>query len=220
MAKIPLSWSRIQTFRQCPYKFKEQFITKTYPSDDNNPAFVKGIEVHKQVDTYIKTKQPAMLGNVAKNAQRLIDTLHNMPGTFMGEIQVAVNDDWQQVDWFDKNPLFRAIFDALYIDNNRAILIDWKTGKVQKYDEERGQLHLATAILFELHAELEQIKCSYNFLEHGQITDIIFSRKDHTANKASWELEALQINSEEEFAPKKNKYCNWCLSVACPLKSG
>ncbi len=220
MARIALSWSRIQTFRQCPYKFKELYLTKTYPPEDNNPAFVKGTEVHKQVDGYIKSKQPAKLGIIAKNAQNLIDTLHNMPGTFVGEMQVALDDNWQQADWFDKNLLFRAIFDALYVEDNRAILIDWKTGKVQKYNEERGQLHLSAAILFELHAELEQVKCSYNFLEHNQIADVIFNRKDHAANKAGWELEALQINAEEEFAPKKNKYCNWCLSVTCPLKRG
>lgn len=212
--KIALSWSRIAVFRECPYKFKEQFITKTYPDDSNNPAFVKGKEVHDQVDKYIKHKDASKLGVIAKNAKDMVDGL---PG-LKGELQAAVSDNWSKVDWFSKNIMFRAIYDAVYIDGSKAIILDWKTGKVQPYDQTRGQLHLSAAILFELNPQVDQIKSCYAFLEHEKVTANIFNRADHAANKAAWQLEAIAINEETEFAPKKNKYCYFCLSTTCPLK--
>lgn len=219
---IPLSWSRISTFRECPYKFWETYLSKTYPDESNNPAFVKGTEIHKQVDDYIKTGDSTKLGTIAATAKPLVDKLCTADnGTkFSGEVQCAVDDNWQAVNWFGKNIMFRAIYDAQYLDYDfkRAILIDWKTGKVRPYEEERGQLHLSAAILFELEPEIDVIKASYNFLEHNEVTTTMFHRKDHAANKAAWELEALTINETKEWLPKKNKYCHFCLSQTCPLK--
>jgi hypothetical protein len=217
---IALSWSRIAVFRECPYKFMEMFIAKSYPDDSNNPAFVKGKEIHSQVDKYIRTQDAKHLGTIAMASKSLVDTLIYKDGMLYPEMQVAVNDKWQRVGWFSGSIMYRSIYDALWLSDNetKAILIDWKTGKVRPYDDKRGQLHLSAAILFESYPELEVLKCSYNFLEHGKITETLFKREDHAANKAAWEQEALAINETKEWLPKKNKYCHFCLSTTCPLK--
>jgi hypothetical protein len=65
-------------FRECPYKFKEQFITKTYPDESNNPAFAKGKEVHSQLENYVKAKKKGVnksTGLIASNGLPIVDAI-------------------------------------------------------------------------------------------------------------------------------------------------
>jgi CRISPR/Cas system-associated exonuclease Cas4 (RecB family) len=114
--------------------------------------------------------------------------------------------------------MYRAIVDLLHVNNDKALIVDYKTGKAAPYTDNRGQLHLSAAVVFELYHEVEAITSSLLFLEHKQTNKYLFTRTMHEANKAAWELEAIEINEEAEFAPKKNKYCHFCLSTTCPLK--
>lgn len=218
---IALSWSRVAVFRECPYKFKEKFITKTYPDDSNNPAFAKGKEVHSQLENYVKAKKKGIekpVGLIAGNGLPIVDAIMAQPGICFPELQLAVKADWSKVDWFGKDIMYRAIVDLLHINNNQALIADYKTGKAAPYTDNRGQLHLSAAFVFELYPEVETITSALLFLEHKQTNKYLFTREMHAANKAAWELEAIAINEETEFAPKKNEYCHSCLSKTCPFK--
>jgi CRISPR/Cas system-associated exonuclease Cas4 (RecB family) len=215
---IALSWSRVAVFRECPYKFKEQFITKSYPDDSNNPAFAKGKEVHSQLENYVKANDKPV-GLIAGNGLPIVDAIMSQPGECFPELQLAVKGDWSKVDWFGKDIMYRAIVDLLQVNGKQALIVDYKTGKASPYTDTRGQLHLSAAFVFELYPEVETVTSALLFLEHKQTNKYLFVREMHEANKAAWELEAIAINEEIEFAPKKNKYCYFCGSLTCPLKS-
>lgn len=221
MAKLPLSWSRISDFRQCPFKFHEKYIAKTYPDESNNPAFAKGNEVHKQLETYIKQgtkRSEEKLGVIAKAGKPLADALFMDGGEVHAEMQLAVKEDWSPIDWFAKDIMFRAIIDVLHIKDGVATIIDWKTGKEAKYTDNRGQLHLSAAFVFELFPDVQTITSALAFLEHKKSHKYSFARETHAKNRVAWMIEYELINAEDEYAPKKNQYCHWCLSKTCPLK--
>lgn len=220
MSKIPLSWSRIAVYRQCPAQFEAKYITKTYPDESDNPSFIKGNEVHKQLENYINwrkgvlTKQPS-LGSIAKNVKPIIDSYfnNNIQDCISAEKQLALGHDWTECGWFDPADIvkWRGILDMLVVPRkDRLVLIDFKTGKVRPYEEERGQLHLSSAMLFELYPDVQQITCAYLFAEHKQTSQVVFQRKDHDKNKAAFDVEWHTINEDKEFEPKKNKFCYFC----------
>jgi len=218
---IALSWSRVNDFRECPYKFKEKYLDKSYPSEDGNLAFAKGKEVHSQLEHYVKAKKKGIekpVGLIAGNGLPIVDAIMAQPGECFPELQLAVKADWSKVDWFGKDIMYRAIVDLLQVNGDKALIVDYKTGKAAPYTDNRGQLHLSAAFVFELYPKVETITSALLFLEHKQTNKYLFTREMHAANKAAWELEAIAINEETEFAPKKNKYCHFCLSTTCPLK--
>jgi len=219
MSKIPLSWSRVSVYRQCPRQFEAKYIDKQYTEDPTNPAFIRGNEVHKQLEEYINERKGARkkvsLGIIAKNAKHLIDSLFKkfLPEQIHAEKQLALGHEYKPCDWFDNTDTvkWRAIIDMLVeVRKDRLIVNDFKTGKVRDYSDNMGQLHLTAMLLFELYPEVNTITCSYLFVEHKESIVNTFNRKDHAKAKAAFDLEWLTINEDKDFEAKKNKYCFSC----------
>lgn len=219
MSNIPLSWSRISVYRQCPSQFEAKYLTKTYPDEGDNPAFIKGTEVHKQLENYINWKKTAKkepsLGKIAINVKPIIDSYFNRipKDAISAEKQLALNHEWKECGWFDSTKIvkWRGILDMLVISaKDKLVLIDFKTGKVRPYVDDRGQLHLSAAMLFELYPDIQRITSAYLFAEHKETNQVVFKRDDHAKNKAAFDVEWLQINEDKEFEPKKNQYCYFC----------
>lgn len=219
MSKIPLSWSRLSVYRQCPQQFEAKYITKEYPDESDNPAFEKGSRIHKQLEDYInwkkgKGKEPSLCAE-AKNVLPIIDSYFKRINSqaISAEKQLALNHDWKACGWFDNTSIvkWRGIIDMIVLmRKNHLHLIDFKTGKVRPYADDRGQLHLTAAMLFELYPDVEQITTAYLFVEHKVTDQTTFHRKDHAKNKAAFDVEWLQVNEDKEFTAKKNQYCFWC----------
>lgn len=221
MSKIPLSWSRLSGYRTCPRQFHAKNISKEYPDEGDNPAFIKGTEVHKQLENYINfrkgvVKEEPSLGEIAGNVKKMVDGYFNTlePNCINAEKQIAVGHDYKQCDWFDNTETvkWRAILDMLAFPNPESCHInDFKTGKVRKYAEDLGQLHLSSMLIFELFPEVTKIKNAYLFAEHKVTDGHIFLREDHEKVKASFDIEWLTVNEDKNFDPVKNKYCFFCL---------
>jgi len=216
---IPLSWSRVSVYRTCPTQFEAKYITKEYPDESDNPAFEKGNRIHTQLEDYInwkkgKGKEPSLCTE-AKNVLPIIDSYFKstVKDSISAEKQIALNHEWKICGWFDSTKIvkWRGILDMLVIQNkSKLVLIDFKTGKVRPYADDRGQLHLSAAILFELYPDIDMITSAYLFVEHKKTDQTTFYRKDHAKNKAAFDIEWATINEDEEFLPKKNKYCYFC----------
>lgn len=223
---IALSYSRLSDFETCPLKFKAKYITKDYPDDSNNPAFVKGAQIHKQLEDFVNglhNNASTTVGTIANSiVPMLVKLFEATGGQLFPEKQLAVNHDWQACDWFDKPSIvkYRAIIDALaFLDHRSLLVIDYKTGKVRPYeDSETSQLRLTAVMLFNLYPKIEVITCSYMFLEHKKTIKAEFHRKDLEAMQKPFDEAHAKVNAEKEFPFKKNKYCNWCEYKECPVK--
>jgi len=216
--KIALSWSRISNYRQCPRQFEAKYISKIWPDESNNPAFEKGNRIHKQLEEYILFKKgkgaEPVVGREAKTAIPLINDYFEKyeADNIDAEMQLALDFDWNETSWYGPTDIvkFRGIIDMVILEGDTAIVIDWKSGKVRPYEDEKGQLHLTASYIFELYPHVETIEIAYIFVEHKKRIKVDFKRSEHKANKASFDLEYAQINEDEEFAAKKNTYCFFC----------
>jgi RecB family exonuclease len=217
---IALSWSRLSQYRQCPTQFEAKYISKSYPDEGDNPAFAKGTRVHKQLEDYINFKKGILTvepkpGKIASSVLPIIDMYFNKfsKDSIFAEQQLALDHNWNDTEWFGKpdQVKFRGIVDMVIFESTtQCTVIDFKTGKYRKYEEDFGQLHMTASFLFELYQDIQDIKTVYLFAEHKKKIVVSFNRSEHSAIKAKFNVEYLQVNEDEEFLPTKNKYCFFC----------
>jgi CRISPR/Cas system-associated exonuclease Cas4 (RecB family) len=118
---IALSHSRLNTYHQCPRKFKLQFLDKAFPQEDvdKSPHLVRGNNVHKALENYIVKKRSGQVGIPASSLKEvettkpLIDSLFDSFDDVMPEAQLAVSPEWRQVEWFSSDAYYRAIIDVI-----------------------------------------------------------------------------------------------------------
>lgn len=228
---IALSYSRMSDYLQCPLKFKSKYIDKDYPDDSDNPAFVKGNAIHKQVENYIiwlgstEKGSPPEMGQYTKDFTSLLHTLHSQSGgKLYPEKQLATNQSWEHTTWFAKPDVvkWRAIIDFMaFMSPNHLLLGDVKSGKVQPYqDGPLTQLRLSASMCFSLYPKIETITSAYFFVEHKVTDKAVFHRESLPEMVRDFDAIHEKINTDKEFAYQKNQYCKWCLVPAgkCPIR--
>ena len=223
---IALSYSRLSTYQQCPRKFKLQFLDKAFPFDGDNPAFVKGKNMHQQMEDYtdalirLRNIPTLTLPSLDKHCATAAPIAEGLVRTYEGvytEQQIAVNKDWERVEWFAKDVYYRCIDKT----NPTAILVDWKSGKIRDYDHGlHGQLRLAAGVAMALYEHVQKVTTSYVFLEHQKTIPVSFKRDELISIREDFDEASAEVNSDESWVPKRNKYCNWCAATPdqCPNK--
>jgi len=214
--KLQLSYSKLSCYEQCPRQFKVKYVTKTYPNESDNPYFVKGHKIHKELDDYIIAKQSdkktsAKVGKIAQRGLRMIDVTFNSFDEVASEKKISVDKSFKEVTWFDKTTYYRSIFDMVAKRDDSALLVDWKTGKVRDYDSKpTGQLHLGAAILLSTNPEINTVTTAYVFVEHKQSIKMTFYRKNLAESIDAFHAAYDEVAADTEFKPKVNRNCFFC----------
>ncbi|MGW8177833.1 MAG: PD-(D/E)XK nuclease family protein [bacterium] len=225
---IALSWSRLNGYLLCPRKFEAQYIDKSYPDDSDNPNFVRGNRLHKQMEDYIVFKssavetfgQPPQLSPEAHGATPIVDKVFDNYDEVYPELQLACDHQWKRCDWFAPPRVvkYRCIIDCLAIRDNEALCIDFKTGKVRDYADDHGQLHLTAAMVMNLYPQVERVTCAYLFLDHKQTVNVHIMRDELEAQMEYFNNMHTEVNEADKFPPLKNQYCGFCLiKEDCPV---
>ena len=221
---IALSWSRLSSYLECPLKFKSQYVDKNYPDDSDNPHFVRGKRIHKQMEDYILSikegSRPPSMSAEAKNGVPMVDKLFKNYEVVVSERQLATDMGWSKCDWFGKptQVKYRCIVDTMAMRDDERLSIDWKTGKVRPYDDDHGQLHLSSAMIMSVVPNINKITNSYVFLDHKQSISITINRADVQKELDYFNKKYEVVNTDKEFKPTKHQYCGYCLiKDRCPL---
>lgn len=229
--RMALSYSRLSDFNQCPRKFYLKYVEKAanfqMKQEDKSIYLVRGDNVHKALESYLVKRKsgeaaipPSSLAEV-EQTRPLIDKYIEAFGidNVHPEAQVSINDEWKQVDWFDKKSYYRAIFDLICLAPTLAIIGDYKTGKFKDYAPENGmgQLELSSAIALSLW-DIDKVKTIYFYVDHKKTLQKEYGRNDKTRLVDHFRAEHDKVNAEENFDPKTNPFCNWCeaTKAQCP----
>jgi hypothetical protein len=218
---MALSYSRLSDYRQCPNKFKLKYITKAknFIEDPNKSIhLVRGGNVHKGLENYVIKKRAGEVGIPAsslaevESTKPLIDSLMTIYDVHP-ELQVAIDVNWQVVDWFSKDAWFRVIYDLIGFGRN-LFLGDYKTGKFKDYTgsmDEPGQLHLSSLVAMAVWEQFEEVDNRYIYVDHKKTIDLKLTRTEHFETlKQSLIREHAEVNAETIWAPTKNEFCNFC----------
>ena len=232
MAKtIAWSWTRLDTFEQCPRKFQGSYITKEFPKADfDAPHFKKGKAVHKVLEEYMRDgvvipypiKYKGETYHIDLSfLDTLMQTMHK-GDTILVEENICFNEKMESISWFDKKAWARVIFDCVIIIGAFALVIDWKTGKVKKHSD---QLKLFAAAIMVLYPNVKKVLTAYVWCEHpkDKPTWAEYERHqlDNMWNEFGDRAELIQMANESGNWPaKKNMFCKWCdaLPNQCEFK--
>lgn len=220
--KMPLSYSRLSTFEQCPAKFDYLYVTKSC-KDKGSEATEYGTRVHEVLELHGQGRHDLIKPTeenkrTLKQWGPLVDKLLARNGTKYFEHQMAVNEQLQPVDWFAPDVWIRSIADVLVIDGETAYVIDWKAGKVK---DNPTQLQLFAAMVLWHFPEVNTVKTSFVWLKYQDVSKSHYERR---FLDALWRAIAPRFHKVHEtielgvFPTKPSGLCTpWCPAHAiCP----
>jgi CRISPR/Cas system-associated exonuclease Cas4 (RecB family) len=210
------SFSRLDSFENCPKKFWHESVRKDIPFEETE-AMRYGKLVHKALENRVGAGKslPLNLRYLEKYAARLADA----KGEKLTEQQLAIDASFEPCDWFSKQTWCRAIIDLAIVRDTHAVVIDYKTGKIK---DDFTQLRLAAVLLMLHMPELQTAEVGYLWTKDKKIT-----RDERTLTRDDIKTVVLELmprlkkyekaHRTESFPARPGWLCKrFCSVVACP----
>jgi len=223
IVKKQLAWSfsHVENFETCGRKYYHQVVRKDVTDDTTYRT--QGNEVHAIMARALRGVEP--LPSHLKQHQRFIDEVLQSAGWLGIELKLAFTENGEPTDFFDKvrKPWCRLVLDVFRPRGSRALVWDWKTGRMKP---NRDQLMLYALGVFMTYPEVKTVDAALIFLKenHGPQTprnDCIFELTiNPKAAQQWWKTYVKRVRSLEralqtsEFHPTAagsglcRGYCN------------
>lgn len=202
------SFSSINTYYTCPRQYKLTYVTPVIPYQETD-ATRWGTEVHLALEEYCRDDKP--LPDNCKQFRRYGDKIKSLPGEKFYEIECAVNAAFQPVAFDDPTAVLRGIIDVLVVNAGKALVADWKTGKVKP---DSDQLKLFAGFVMSKFPEVDTVKTTYAWLAHNATTVETYTRSDlpDIWNHFLAKLSKIKASYDtDRWVPKTSGLCNgWC----------
>lgn len=210
------SYSRYATYQTCPLKLKLSAIDRI--QEPKGPALVRGSDVHKLAETYLRGNLRAvpaelkMFADVFKGLRKVVMT--DPDAQVEGEW--AFRADWTRTRWDDWDGCrVRAKVDLVHSEGDVIVVTDWKTGKfredsVAEYAEQLELYALAALLVYAGRPNLT-VHPRLMYVDSGIIHGAgVYAPGDVARLKKLWERRARPLLNDRTFAPKPNRFCSWC----------
>lgn len=208
MKTPPWSFSSLTSFETCGKRYFHLKVAKDVV-DLPNEATTWGSTVHKHLEDRVRDGTP--LPSALASYERLVAPLLNSNGTLLIEQRMAVDASLQPVDWESDRAWCRGIVDVGVLTGNRAVLLDWKTGKRKP---ESDQLKLFAALAFAHYPSIESVTTAFVWLKDGRIDREMFSRSNANLIWQQFLPRVIRLErayDEGKFMPKPSGLCRkWC----------
>jgi len=232
--------SKLSVFKQCPMKYKYQYVLKIKKRTIGIEAFV-GSRVHETLE-YLYSKilskdQIPTLGNLLEFYKEIWEDRFN------NKIKIVKNEKTKEhyfkigekciKNYYDTNKPFAndgtfciekpihhttkygdrimGFIDRLEWSGNKLVIHDYKTGSnIPKNIHDDRQVCLYVLLCKNKYSEVDNIVAKWHFLRYC---------KTFTSFRTSNELDDLEseinsiiqeIENTKIFDPRPNKYCPWC----------
>ena len=215
---VAWSYSRLNSFENCPKKFWHLSVQKDFkepPSDAMN----YGNKVHKAIEKRVRdgVKLPKDLAALEPVIKRFAEA----SGVIHVEQQLALNHELQPTGWFDKDVWARCIVDYAAINGARALLVDWKTGKISS---DFTQQQVAGAIFFRHFPQVKELDLMYYWTKDKKPTTDTLHVDDV---KHVWSSVMKRVRKythahlQHDFPPRPSGLCKrHCPITSCPHHGG
>lgn len=218
-ARFPWSFSRLNLWRTCPRWFGEVHVRKTVVEPPSE-ATDFGSRVHEHIANRITSVAPwpDECAKFADTVDLLVETI-GASGERYVEHKLALDTERKPCDWMADKVWVRSVLDLLYVHGDRAIVLDWKTGK--RPAEPSDQLKLFALVVFAAFPEVETVSTAFIWLRSSPIcaTREVYHRHQADAMWVEFMLQTEQLDDavrRNEFFPRPSGLCRrWCPVVTC-----
>lgn len=231
---MKLSFSKVDSFKQCPFKWKLKYIDKleTIPNWDDpaNPLII-GTAIHHGIEQGVDEAVTEYLMSYPIITDGHLDEVMKLKA-LIPKVKELISDTAEFEVTLDDEGRFIGYID--YLDRENSILLDFKYTSEKNLKEKylkSSQIHLYKWYLKEL-TEYEVEKIGYLFIPKISIrqkkteTQLQFrQRLEDELSKAEPRIEfveysqkkvdeffrtAKEIEQTEEFPKNQSKLCDWC----------
>ena len=225
---MPLSFTAIKSFEQCPQRFYQEKVLKKFPYVQS-PQAKRGDIIHKEFENFIKDGIPLTLPDpnndevgLAKPFEQWVQSIAKRTGTKHVEFKMAMNWQAQKVGYFKgKDIWIRGQFDLLVENGDKALMFDYKTGKSKYADT--GQLELMALLTFIHFPKINLIHGALLFIEENKVIKDVYSRDKMEQYKEKWlnrSIPIVQALTTRKFPMKQSGLCAYCPCIDCPYYAG
>jgi len=214
----PFTWSfsSLNEFLTCPNKY----AAKRFYCDVSDPPTVHtewGTRVHLALEERVRDKKPLPEG--MGHWEKWAAAIENANGEIFCERQICLDRNLEPTGWFDEDAWCRGVIDVLIIQEDKATLIDYKTGKKKSDDT---QLVLFSGMISLLYPEIDIFNYKYIWLKEDTTTGGTTDRKRvveelHGSNGVLDRVKRMEKAWEDEDFPcSPSGLCRgWCPVESC-----
>jgi len=210
------SYSRLKAYEDCPNRYYQLQIAKSV-QEEKTELLQWGDDVHKAMALALLGKKE--LSTTFRIYQPWVDKVLATPGELLVEDQCrwAITKDFAPTTWFSKTVWLRAIADAVKLNKEVALVVDWKAGKSQNGDP--VQLVLTSLMMFAQFPELKAVRSDFIWLqEDHQTTQVVYREEipDLWAEIMPRVKKLEKASLDNRFPPNPGRFCrSWCPVRSC-----
>ena len=209
----PIVWTptMLLAYRDnCPHQLDQRSIAKKIPFV-STPEMDWGNQCHDALEHRVLPGRK-QLPESMRHFEPMVAQFDGYP--VRAEARLAVNRNWEPVDYFAKDVWGRGRADLVIINETTAYIGDWKSGNVR---ENPGEIKMHAALLAMKYPQIETFKGQYLWLKEmraGELYDL--SDIDGTCDEIE-ELYAKIMHDREfdAFEKRPSGLCGWCPVEDC-----
>ena len=227
MSFLPWAYTGLTQFITCPRQYQAHRVTKEVPFVET-AAMRYGNELHKAAELYIRSSSKHVLPKEFEFIKTYLDKLLELPGKRYCELKMGMmieDRSFQPCDYWEKGTWYRGIADLIIVDadNERAFLVDFKTGKSAQYADTK-QMALLAALIFLHFPRVKTIKSMLLFVKAGTVVKSNYTFDDRFKIFAQLNPDLRRLKAAHEsgvFNPQPNNFCSkWCAVTSCVHNGG
>ena len=207
MPDLKHSYSSLKMFDQCPKKYYHLRIARDV-QDKGSEASIYGERVHKSFEDRLRDGV-ALPDDLKKHESKCV-AIEALGGTLTPEKELCLTKDFVAAGWWDEDVYLRSKLDVFVEKDDKAVILDWKTGK-RKPDF--FQLELSAMQTFMQYPRVDDIRTGFVWLRDDIIDQRKFVREDteDMVDRFQEKVERVdEANSLGVWQAKPGPLCEWC----------
>lgn len=201
------SYSRYNVYRDCPYRWKLQYVDKL--PTVQGPAASRGERIHKDAEMYVAEKTDVLAPELAAFADKF-KAEREHPGVGVEE-EWAFTKNLDPTSWFAKDCWLRIKVDLVLPLPKRIIRVtDYKTGRVKDRGEYDDQLELYALGAMLMFNDVDEVQTTIRYIDHGIEPERTFDYQKYPQLRSSWLNRVKKMQNDVEFKPTPGYACRFC----------
>lgn len=202
------TYSSLQTFRECPQRYKFQYVDRLGTST-KSAAMERGNRLHKALEDYLLSGTPFGADNAVLAAWKpALDNLRSLKA--VAEEMWEFDEGWWPLE-SGKTLWHRSKLDAHARKKTTALVVDYKSGR--RYPEHRKQKEVYAIDTFAKFDGITDLTMEFWYLDEGSghgIDRTEISRDDIGRIAKRWRLAAGNCLTATKFEPYPGTACKYC----------
>ena len=201
------SFSSIKMYENCPKRYYHQRVTKEV-KDTGSDATIYGERIHEALEHRLD-KQVA-LPTESEAYEPLCKSIEGMGGTLQVEQKLTLNENLTPTTWWEKDAWVRSILDVLVLFDDKAIVMDWKTGKRRP---DFSQLEMFALQVFQHYPNINKVQSTFIWLKDMSLDSHTYDRTESDDMWVKLLSKTERINQSfinNKWPPKPSGLCRFC----------